>query len=369
MPGGDPITQRRKLKADLQHARSLSGMTQRDAAKRLAWSESKLIRIENGEVGLAVTDLQALLRLYEVTDEQTVADLSEAARGSRGSFWWSAYRDVVSAKFALYLGQEASATTIRVFHPFLIPGLLHTEDYAFELLRVHCSTAEARRIVEMRQRRQQDLLGHADSPQVTFIFGEEALRRGIGGPAVMQDQLRHLLRASDQDTISVEVIPFSAGAHPGLLGPFILLDFEDPAENLLFVEGLSGDLVSRGDKEKVSRFASYFDALRRQILPSDQTKALIEQQIEKFRQVGANTSGGATQPATGSLGIGDMEPQSADAREDRWRSLAGEGVKSLRSHPPRGRLQSLACSRGSSATGTEPFASSRFLSSLSSASL
>lgn len=370
MPGGDPISQRRKLKVELQRARGLAGLTQRDAAQRLAWSESKLIRIENGEVGLSVTDLEALLRLYEVTDEQTVADLSEAARGSRGSFWWSAYRDVVSAKFALYLGQEASAATIRVFHPFLIPGLLHTEDYAFELLQVHCTPAEGRRIVAMRRHRQDYLLGHADSPQVIFVFGEEALHRGIGGPAVMREQLRHLLRAGEQDGISVEIIPFSAGAHPGLLGPFILLDHEEPAENLLFVEGISGNLVSRDDKEKVGRFATYFDAMRGQALPWGQAKMLIEQTIEEFRHAGGNCPGGATQPATGSLATGDTAARSADASEDRWRYFGGEDVSSPRSRRPLpSPVPSLACSPGPLVTGAEHSASSRFLSSLSSALL
>ena len=373
MPGGNPSSQRRKLKAGLQKARGAAGLTQREAAQRLDWSESKLIRVENGEVSVSVTDLRAMLQLYGVTDQQAIEDLADAARGSRGSSWWSGYRDVVSPKFALYLGQEASASSIRVFHPFLIPGLLHTDDYAFELLRVHCGDEAARRIVEMRRQRQLNLLGHGDSPEVTFIFGEEALHRWIGSPAVMQRQLQYLLDASEQNAISVEVIPFSAGAHPGLLGSFILLGFEDPAEHLLFVEGLSGDLVSRGDQEKVDRFTRYFDAMRKQALPADQAKALIEQLIEEFRRGGNYGSGEATQAAAKGLGVTTgTASKSADAREDRWRTLSG-GVRNLPSRRPQARIQSLASSPGPSATGGAPFASSRFsaayFSSLSSALL
>ncbi len=372
MPGGDPSSERRKLRTQLRRARGAAGLTQREAAQRLDWSESKLIRVENGEVGLSVTDLQAMLQLYGVTDEQAVADLSDAARGSRGSSWWSGFRDVVSPKFALYLGQEASASSIRVFHPFLIPGLLHTEDYAFELLRVHCSDEEARRIVEMRRQRQQNLLGHADSPDVIFVFGEEALRRWIGSPAVMERQLQYLLDASEKAGISVEVIPFSAGAHPGLLGSFILLDFEDPAESLLFVEGLSGELVSRGDKEKVDRLTKHFAAIRKQALPADQAKALIEYLIEEFRQA-ADSSDEEPRPSAGRLSatIG-TSPKTADAREDRWRS-SGDGARNLPSRPLQARIQSLGFSSGPSATGAARSGSSRssaaYFSSLSSALL
>lgn len=373
MPGGNPSSHRRKLKARLQKARGAAGLTQREAARRLDWSESKLIRVENGEVSLSVTDLQAMLQLYGVTDQQAIADLAEAARGSRGSSWWSGYRDVVSPKFALYLGQEASAASIRVFHPFLIPGLLHTEDYAFELLRVHCSDEDARRIVEMRRQRQMNLLGHADSPEVTFILGEEALHRWIGSPALMQRQLQYLLEASEQAAISIQVIPFNAGAHPGLLGSFILLDFEDPAEHLLFVEGLSGNLVSRSDQEKIDRFTGYFNAMCKQALSANQTKALIKQLIEVFRQEADNSSGEGAQAAAEGLGVTTgTASKVADAREVRWRSSNG-GVRSLPSRHPQGRIQSLTSSHGPSATGGAPSASSRlsaaYFSSLSSALL
>lgn len=373
MPGGDPSSQRRKLKTELQKARGATGLTQREAAQRLDWSESKLIRVENGAVGLSVTDLQALLQLYRVTDRQAVAELSNAARGSRGSSWWSRYRDIVSPKFAFYLGQEASASSIRVFHPFLIPGLLHTEEYAFELLRVHCGDEAACRIVDMRRQRQQNLLRHADSPKMISVFGEEALHRWIGSPAVMQRQLQYLLDASEQAAITLEIIPFRAGAHPGLLGSFILLDFQDSAESLVFVEGLSGDLVSRGDKEKVDRFTRHFDTMRKQALPADQAKALIEQMIEKFRQVEGSEPGEAAQPAAGRLSpTTGKAPESADAREDRWRS-SGDDVRSLHSRLPQARIRSLAFSSGSAAIGAAPSASSRlsaaYFSSLSSALL
>jgi hypothetical protein len=264
---------------------------------------------------------------------QAVADLAEAARGSRGSSWWSRYRDVVSPQFAVYLGQEASASSIRVFHPFLIPGFLHTDEYAYELLRVHCSDEEARHIVDMRRERQQHLLGHADSPELIFVLGEEALYRWIGGPAVMRRQLEHLLDLGGRPGVSVAAIPFSAGAHAGLLGPFILLGVDDPAENLLFVEGLSGDLVSRGEEEKVDRFSKHFDVMLGQALPAGQARALIERLTEKFGEAGNGGPGEAAPPGIEGLSRwAGAASGSAEAREDRWRS-SGSGGQHRRHGP------------------------------------
>lgn len=357
MPGGDPSSQRRRLKAGLQEARSSAGLTQREAAQQLGWSESKIIRLENGQVGVSVTDLRAMLDLYGLTDKQAIADLSDAARGSRGSFWWSGYRDVVSPKFALYLGQEASASSIRVFHPFLVPGLLHTSRYAVELLRVHSADSRIQRISEMRDQRQRHLIGHTDSPQMIFVISEEALYRWIGGPQVMVEQIQHLLDIAGQHpAISIEVIPFTAGAHPGLLGPFILLDFADSGERLLFVEGISGELVSRDDEDKVGTFARHFDAMRERALSAGQARALLERQQELFRLAGRSTGAEATQTVTGRLGATtDLTSRSAGAGEDRWGS-SDDNASSLLPRHPRARQRSSASSPGLSTTRYAPSA-------------
>jgi hypothetical protein len=187
----------------------------------------------------------------------------------------------------------------------------------------------------------------------------------IGGSAVMIGQLEHLVHTARQGGISVEVIPFAGGAHPGLLGQFILLGFEDPAEDLLFVEGISGTLVSRSDREKVDLFSKHFDVLRSQALRDDEAVSLIEQLIENFRSVAANGSGKAMQASGEYLSATTSNAsRQDDAREDRWRPL-GDDVTI--------HLQSSSFSPGPSATGAAPSASSRSpaacLASLSSALL
>jgi transcriptional regulator with XRE-family HTH domain len=278
----DPSIHRRRLRIELRKARESVNLTQREASDALDWSVSKLIRIEAGTQGVSVTDLRAMLQLYKVTDEVTINALTEAARGSRGQSWWSRYREVVSPQLAQYLGHEGSASSIRTFHPLVVPGLLQTDEYATELLRVRVPADRTRRLVDLRIERQENLFERPDPPELSFIIGEEALHRPIGGAAVMRRQLRRLLDVSTLPTTSVQVIPFEAGAHPGLVGPFILLGFGDSGEDVLFLEGAGGDLVNRDDIDMTVQFLEYFETLRSMALPDDEARALIERQIGQF---------------------------------------------------------------------------------------
>jgi transcriptional regulator with XRE-family HTH domain len=288
----DPSRQRRRLRVELRRVRDAAGLTQRQAAERLEWSLSKLIRIEAGTVGVSVTDLRAMLQLYGVTKQSLVDSLTEAARGSKGQSWWTQYRESITPQFAQYLGQEGSATSIRVFHPFLIPGLLHTEEYAFELQRVHDEGAPTRRAVALRMERQRKLLGRDKPPQVAFVLGQEALYRWIGGPAVMGRQLHRLLEVMSEPGrpgASVQIVPFSAGSYAGTLGSFVLLGF-DSGEDLLFAEGAGGELVSRDDQEKIGRFTEYFDMMRDLVLPGDRARALVEERISELEEAAGSAA-------------------------------------------------------------------------------
>jgi transcriptional regulator with XRE-family HTH domain len=293
----DPSIHRRRLRIELRKARESVGLTQRETTDALDWSISKLIRIEAGTQGVSVTDLKAMLQLYKVSDEKTVNSLAEAARGSRGQSWWSRYREIVTPQLAQYLGHEGSASLIRTFHPLVVPGLLQTDDYATELLRVRVPADRTRRLVDLRIERQENIFEQANPPELAFVLGEEALHRPIGGPAVMRRQLRRLLDISARPTVSVQIVPFEAGAHPGLIGPFILLGFEDSGEDLLFLEGAGGDLVNRDDLEMIAQFIEYFEALRGLALPEEDARALIERLIDQLSR--ATDRASSTTPETG----------------------------------------------------------------------
>jgi transcriptional regulator with XRE-family HTH domain len=287
----DPGVYRRRLRVELRKAREAVRMTQRQAADALEWSLSKVIRIEAGINSVSVTDLRAMLQLYKVTDGQVIDSLTAAARVGRAPAWWSRYREVVSPQFAQYLGDEGSASSIQVFHPHLIPGLLQTEDYARELLGAYTAQELTRRRVQMRMERQDHLFEQSNPPEMTFIFGEEALYRMIGGPHVMGKQLRHLLDAEARQTASVKIVPFRVGAHPGLNGPFILLGFNNAGDELLFVEGPSGDLVTRDDMEMVVQSMEHFEALQHLALPEEETRNLLNNLLRKLDDSQAETTG------------------------------------------------------------------------------
>jgi transcriptional regulator with XRE-family HTH domain len=278
----DPAIPRRKLKMELRSARTDAKLTREEAAAALDWSVSKIVRIEAGDQGVSTTDLGAMLRLYKISDENILKELAKLARNSRGQTWWGGYRDVVSKQYGQLLGYEGSASYVHPFHPLLIPGLLHTDDYAYELRRVRMPEEQARKLVNLLVERQERLFEQPKPPEMTFVFGEEALHRWIGGPVVMRRQLRHLLEATESSSTSIRIIPFSAGAHAGLIGPFTLLGLQDSGEDLLFFEGPGGDVVNRDDQEMIVSFIEQFETLRSLALSENESRTLINQRIDQF---------------------------------------------------------------------------------------
>jgi transcriptional regulator with XRE-family HTH domain len=275
----DRAIHRRRLKVWLETARNESGLSREEAAARLDWSLSKLVRIENGDQGVSVTDLKAMLQAYEVVaDQATVEGLVTLARGSREQPWWAPFRSVISKNLARYLSHESSAASIKVVSA-VVPGLLHTEDYAAELLDARIPE-RAKALVAMRKERQRRVLDGENPAQLHFIMGEEALARQIGGPRVMRRQLLHLLEVARKPNVTIQVIPFSAGAHPGLHGPFILLTLRDSADQLVFIESAAGDFVDTDDKGQVHRFTGYFEQLRVLALPEADSRELIKRYID-----------------------------------------------------------------------------------------
>ncbi len=290
----DPAISRRRLKGELRAVRAETDLTREDAAAALDWSLSKLVRIETGDQGISVTDLRAMLQLYKVSDESTIQELTELARSSRGQTWWSGYRDVVTKQYGQLLGYEGAASYIRAFHPLLIPGLLHTDDYAFELRRVRMPEEQARKLVNLLIERQERLFDQPKPPETAFVFGEEALNRLIGGPTIMRHQLRHLLEVADSPSVSMQIVPFSVGAHAGLIGPFTLLGLQDSGEDLLFFEGAVGDVVNRDDEEMIASFINEFEEIRNLALSERETKTVINRMIEQIGQPGQEDSGKST---------------------------------------------------------------------------
>jgi len=278
---GDATVQRRRLSKALRSQRERASLTQHEAAGRLDWSLSKLIRIETGGQGLSVTDLKAMLELYQVTDAGVTSDLMVAARGSRGLSWWHQYRDIVSPQFAQYLGHEDIASSFRIFSPLLIPGLLHTEEYASALLDAFPEPERARRIVDLRLERQKRLLANPEL-DFKFIINQEALYRWIGGPDAMRRQLQRLLDVSRLSNVSIQIVPFTAGAHPGLGGPFVMINIAEANDSMVFLEGVGGDKLIKDDPGDIAKHDGYFKQLGYLSLPVGQATALLEALVDRL---------------------------------------------------------------------------------------
>jgi transcriptional regulator with XRE-family HTH domain len=259
-----PVVARRRLRTELRRARLDAGLTQEQVATAMDWSLSKLIRIENGTVGISMNDLKAILGHYKITDDGRTAELIALSRQARERSWWSHYRDL-PPRLVQLIEYESAAFIIRNFQPMLIPGLLQTEEYATAMIRnlsPQVTEDEVKTSVEIRIKRQQ-LLQQQEMPLMFFIMDEAAVRRLVGGQEAMRRQIQRLLDESDKPTVTIEIVPFSAGAHPGMQGPFMLFEFPDAADDdALYLESPSDSRWNRDDPEEISSFRERFEALR-----------------------------------------------------------------------------------------------------------
>ncbi len=250
------------------------------------WSLSKLNRIESGLVGISTTDLKALLQHYGIVDPAEVDRfLSLARAGKEQRAWWAAYKEATSQQYLTFLGYESSASLIQMFQPLLIPGLLQEEEYARAVLRAYGGSATDKRVeewVELRLRRQEELFERPDPPEMVFVLDEAALHRWVGGRDVMRHQLHRLRNEATRANVTIEVVPFRAGEHPGMKGPFAILEFaDDRDEDVLFLENPRGDTISRDEQEEIKPYREAFLRLRELARESD-LNTLIDKVLEQM---------------------------------------------------------------------------------------
>ena len=226
----------RQVAAELRKLRENAGMSCAEVAKRLGMSASKVSRIETGNSGLQVEDVAALLGLYQVhaTRREELVDLVRRAE-ERG--WWQRQGSGLPQLWRSLMDFEATATRIQNFEPLVVPGLLQTAEYCRVIIRgtdATLSEAELDNLVASRMARQA-LLTRSTAPQFLAVFDEAALRRPVGEPGVLGRQLQHLVSVAERPNVTLRVVPLAAGAHAGLRGPFIILEFDGEA-SLVFVE-------------------------------------------------------------------------------------------------------------------------------------
>ena len=272
-----PTVRSRRLTVELKRFREQAGLTGEQVAEAMGWSVAKVYRLEGDKVRILVRDVGRLLQLYGIEAAEKEAVL-ELARQARLKDWWQQYSGAIPEWFQFYVGLEAAASALNGYEPELVTGLLQTEQYA----RAIMSTApmpdedDVERQIAVRMERQKRLT--SDDPLgVWLVLNEAVIRRTVGGPEVMAEQLTHLGELAARKNITVQVLPFNAGAHPAMHGGFKVIKFPEPIDpDVVYLEEQTGALYLE-KPEDVRRYSLMFDFLRAQALSPEDSAALIAQ--------------------------------------------------------------------------------------------
>lgn len=267
-----PTIPRWQLGEQLARLRDGAGMSQPGVAAKLGCSVSKIQKIEAGDVGIVRAELIMMLDAYDVADDPLRAELLELQRLGKQRGWWSTFGQLPTP-FATLLGMESAATTIRVFEPAIVYGLLQTREYTTELIRAcQPELADADRQWRIRHARQQHVLGD-EPPAIQVILDEAALRRPVGGKAVMRNQLRSLLTLPDH--VTLQIVPFGAGAYPGQLGSLAIFEFPPKLHSpVAYAETQAGNLYIEKE-EDLQRCVIRFDRVAKMALSGTESATYI----------------------------------------------------------------------------------------------
>lgn len=277
--GYSPTLRARRVRNELLRLRKKAGLTHEEAADRLGWSTSKISRIETGKTGSDAGTVFEMLNAYGVTGEDEMQALVQLAREAKRRGWWYTYRDLMPPWFQMYVDFEEGANHIQTYESELVPGLLQTEDYSRAVHRATLpgvDAGEIERRVAVRATRHKRLV--EDGPRVWAIFSEAALHRVVGGPATTGEQLRHLLDLSARPNVTLQVLPFSAGAFAAPC-PYTILGFPESVDrDVVYVEYLTGGLFVE-EVDQVAGHQLAFTHLTAKALEPDMSVALIAKMV------------------------------------------------------------------------------------------
>jgi len=271
----NPTVRRRRLGQELRRLRELKGMTAEEVAERLLVSQSKISRLENGRRSISQRDVRDLCGVYEVDDHRIVDSLMQMAKDSRQQGWWHSFGDI---PYSVYIGLETDAASLRVYDPQVVPGLLQTRPYAESLIAgalPETAPGDIDKRVQVRLKRQERISAPDNPLRLWTVLDEAALRRTVGNRSLMRDQLEHLVEQSQLPHVTVQVIPFDMGAHPGLNGQYAILEFPDAADSsVVYIEGVTSDLYLEKAND-VQKYSVMYEHLRAQALNVEQSRQFI----------------------------------------------------------------------------------------------
>ncbi|RSS70342.1 helix-turn-helix transcriptional regulator [Streptomyces sp. WAC06614] len=282
-----PAVRRRKLGEELRALRDRSGLTSGEAARIVGWHQSKISRIETGRSGVKPEDVRLLLDAYGGVGDQQRAlleALSASAAGPAdpgrgGREWWHDYRGLLPQEYRDFISLEAGARAARTVELSVVPGLLQTAAYARAVTRAALGGLPEPKVdalVDVRLARQAVLW--SDPPlELSAVLDEAVLRRQIGGPGVMAEQLRHLVDVARLPHVQLQVLPFSVGGHLGLTGPFVIFSFPNIADlDVVVLDHLTSSLYLER-KEDLEAYSAAFRTIQAHALPPQDSSELISE--------------------------------------------------------------------------------------------
>jgi transcriptional regulator with XRE-family HTH domain len=268
----------RRLAAELLRLREAATLTREAVTERTEINGATLYRIETARARPQKRTLTALLELYDVPDADR-GELYELGRQAGEQNWLQSFPAELPAPYRAYIGFEGEAESIINYECLFVPGLFQTEDYARAALQAGAPTAapdDIQRLVDARISRQAVLT--RDPPlRLWAIIDEAALHRPVGGAAVIRAQLEVLAEAASLPHVTLQVLPYGVGAHPGMAGSFAVLRFGEPSEvDVVYVETQAADLFLEGETD-VRRFNGIFQHLRALALPPAASTSVIRE--------------------------------------------------------------------------------------------
>jgi transcriptional regulator with XRE-family HTH domain len=258
------IVRLRRLAGELRGLRATAGLTRDDVSDQTGINPATLYRIETAKVRPQRRTLIALLDKYGVTDEGQRSELIALSRQATQPGWLHAFGSELSEQYTTYISFEAEARSVRNYESLFVPGLLQTEDYARAVIKgvlPLASDDEVEHRVEARVQRQESLRKKS-ALRLWAILDEAVLHRRVGGTKVMVEQLQALVNAANQPHVTLQVIPFATGAHAGMPGSFVVMDFPDAADPaLVYIDSMAGDLFLEREPD-LRRYTVLFEHLQ-----------------------------------------------------------------------------------------------------------
>jgi transcriptional regulator with XRE-family HTH domain len=271
-----PTVRRWQLGQELRRLREQADVAAKAAAAELEVSQGTLSKIEGGKQGIRTIYVKVLAQYYGV-DDQVRADLLALAEEANRPEWYAPHTKKVPEWFRLFLGYESAASTICTYSAELTDGLLQTPQYAKEIAvanKPDATQTELDSYVAVRSGRQQHVIKD-DPPVLHTVLNEAVLRRIVGSAEIMRDQLLHVVKLSKLRNVTVQVLPFSAGAHPAMTAPFSILKFDEyPAMDSVYLENGRGSLYLDA-KSDMDRYEWVFQRISKLALRATESRELL----------------------------------------------------------------------------------------------